>query len=155
MINHDKSLIVAKMLKIAPHCNLRQPALAPPIAAGTLLAGLGCSPLSGCRKKLNWSNWANFLKSSKCRELSIHQNVFHLSSLPWPGLALQSVEPWCSQWIMSHTRRGTKSTERRNITHNIYTISTQYLHTIYTLSTHYIYTCTLSVHNVYRIYKYK
>ena len=54
MINDDKSLIVAKMLKIAHHCNLLQPALALPIAAGTLLAGgLGCSPLSGCRKKLN------------------------------------------------------------------------------------------------------
>ena len=142
------------MLKIAPHCNLRQPALAPPIAAGTLLAGLGCSPLSGCRKKLNWSNWANFLKSSKCRELSIHQNVFHLSSLPWPGLALQSVEPWCSQWIMSHTRRGTKSTEMRNITHYIYTLSTHYIYTCthHTISTHYLHTTYTHVHYLYTMY---
>ena len=81
---------------------------------------------------------------------------------PGPGLALQSVEPWCSQWIMSHTRRATKSTESRNThhtiskhyLHNMYTLSTQYLHTIYTTHniyspfTHYLLTvctlCTLS-----------
>ena len=61
---------------------------------------------------------------------------------------------------VTHEAGNKKYGEAQHNTQYLHTIYTLHIHmytshNIYTLSTHYIYTCTLSVHNEYRIYKYK